>query len=194
MPYILTSSTNPTLFAIGAQAGAPIYTMTSAVILAFPSGRIEGVAAKVTLAVSAIFNVVATTVYVVADPQEGPGFSISGCRAACPVNGLAIWSTPAWLPTFNDVYGVLLIAIPIATAGVLVWRFITGTSPRRRALSIGAPIALLFLAMQASYRFVFFLPRRPRVDPCARARWAPMDVCGCALPRLVWVLVCAYRR
>ena len=157
VPYILTSSTDPTLFAVGAVAEAPIYMLTSAVILAFPSGRIEGVAAKVTLAVSVIFSVVATAVFILTDPQAGPSFSISGCRAACPVNGLAIWSTPAWLPTFNDVYGALLIAIPIATAGVLVWRFITGTPPRRRALSIGAPIALLFLAMQASYRFTFFL-------------------------------------
>ena len=157
VPYILTSFTDPTLFAVGAVTESLIYVLTSAVILAFPSGRIEGVAAKVILAVSVIFNVVGTTVLAVTDPQAGPGFSISGCRAACPANGLAIWSTPAWLPTFDDVYGVLLVAVPIATAGVLVWRFITGTPPRRRALSIGAPIALLFLAMQASYRFAFFL-------------------------------------
>ncbi len=157
IPYILTSSSDPKLFMIGVIAESSIYFMTSAVILAFPSGRIEGVAAKVTLAVSGIANVVVTTISLLADPQAGPGFSISGCRAACPPNVLAIWSAPAWLGTFNDVYGALLIAIPIATAGVLVWRFIGGTPPRRRALSIGAPIALLFLAMQASYRFVFFL-------------------------------------
>ena len=157
VPYILTASTDPKLFAIGGTTEAPIYAMTSAVILAFPSGRIEGVAAKVTLAGSVIFCVVSGLVVALADPQAGPAFSISGCRAACPANGLAIWSTPAWLPTFNDVSGALLIAIPIATAGVLVWRFITGTPPRRRALSIGAPIALLFLAMQVSYRTLFFL-------------------------------------
>lgn len=157
VPYILSSSTDPKLFGIGSLAEGPIYVLTSAVILAFPSGRIEGVAAKVTLAFCFVFIVVVVTVFVVADPQSGPAFSISGCRAACPPNGLAIWSTPSWLPTFSDIYGVGAIAIPLATAGVLVWRFISGTSPRRRALSIGAPIALVFLAAQASYRFAFFL-------------------------------------
>jgi signal transduction histidine kinase len=157
IPYILASVNDPTLFAIGSVAEVPIYVITSAVILAFPSGRIEGVAAKVILAVAAISIGGLTTVFIVADPQAGPSFSISGCRAACPANGLAIWSTPSWLPTFNDAYRALLIAIPIATTGVLVWRLITATPPRRRALAIGGPIALLFLAMQASYRTIFFL-------------------------------------
>jgi signal transduction histidine kinase len=157
VPYILSSLTDPTLFMIGVAAECPIYFMTTAVILAFPSGRIEGVAAKVILAVSVISNVLVTTLYLLVEPQYGPGFSISGCRTACPTNPFAILSTPAWLPTVNNVYGALLIAIPIATAGVVVWRFIAGTPPRRRALAIGAPIALLFLSMQASYRTVFFL-------------------------------------
>jgi signal transduction histidine kinase len=157
IPYILASLSDPTLFALGAVTECPIYFLTTAVILAFPSGRIEGVAAKVILAASVIFTVVVTAVFALADPQAGPGFSISGCRAACPANGLAIWSTPTWLPTFNDVYGALLIAIPVATAAVVVWRFIAGTPPRRRALAIGAPIALLFLVMQVSYRTIFFL-------------------------------------
>jgi signal transduction histidine kinase len=157
IPYILGSLTDPTLFGLGEVVEGPIYFMTAAAILAFPSGRIEGMAAKVVLAVTVIFPVVVTTVFAVADPHAAPGFSISGCRAACPANGLAIWSTPAWFGTLLDVRGVLVIAIAIATAGVLVWRFVTGTPPRRRALAIGAPIALLYLAMQASYRVVFFL-------------------------------------
>jgi signal transduction histidine kinase len=157
IPYILSSLTDPTLFMIGVAAECPIYFMTTAVILAFPSGRIEGVVAKVILAVSVISNVLVTILYLLVEPQYGHGFSISGCRAACPTNPLAIWSTPAWLPTENNVYGGLLIAIPIATAAVVVWRFIAGTPPRRRALAIGAPIALLFLTMQASYRTTFFL-------------------------------------
>src|SRR6516165_12615223 len=42
VPYILESSTNPTLFALGVLAEAPIYVMTTIVILAFPNGRLEG--------------------------------------------------------------------------------------------------------------------------------------------------------
>jgi hypothetical protein len=155
--------------------------LTSAVILAFPSGRIEGVATKVILAVSVIFNVVGTTVLAVSDPQAGPGFSISGCRAACPANVLAIWSKPAWLPTFNDVYGALVVAVPIATAGVLVWRFITGTPPPSSAVDWRRSRAVLACRQ---HRFVFFLTRtasRTALRP--RAQWAAMDGCGCSF---VW--------
>ena len=190
VPYILTSSTDPTLFAIGGQAEGAIYFMTSAVILAFPSGRIEGVAAKATLAVSVIFNVVATTVYAVADPHEGPAFSISGCRAACPANGLAIWSTPAWLPTFNHAMepadrhpdrhgGGPRLAVHHRHAAT------PSSAVDRRADRVA-------VFRHAGELPICFLPhpRRPRVEPCARARWAPMDARGCAVVRLVWVLVC----
>ena len=42
-------------------------------------------------------------------------------------------------------------------ACLLVWRFITGTPPRRRALAIGGPVALVFLLMQVSYRTLFLV-------------------------------------
>jgi hypothetical protein len=45
----------------------------------------------------------------------------------------------------------------LGTAGWLIWKFISGTPPRRRALALGAPIALLFLAMQATYRTMYLI-------------------------------------
>lgn len=47
-----------------------------------------------------------------------------------------------------------IIAVAIATAGLLVWRMVTGTPPQRRALAIGAPIALLFTLLQITYQFL----------------------------------------
>jgi signal transduction histidine kinase len=38
---------------------------------------------------------------------------------------------------------------------VIAWRFATGTPTRRRALAIGAPVALLFLFSEAAYRALF---------------------------------------
>ena len=140
VPYVLESSTVPGPFGVGVLAETAIYVMTSVVILAFPSGRIEGTAARLIIAVVVVASAVFTPVFVLAAPHLGPAFSISGCRAAgCPANGLAIWSPPSWLPQLADVQGALLVAVPIATAGVLVRRFVTGTPPRRRALAIGAP-------------------------------------------------------
>jgi len=99
---------------------------------------------------------VTTPAFILAAPHAGPGFSISGCIAACPANGLAIWPAPSWLTQLGDVQGVLLVAVPIATLLLLGWRFVTGTPPRRRAMAVGGPIALVFLIMQASYRTLFF--------------------------------------
>src|SRR5262249_35050672 len=79
--------------------------------------------------------------------------------------GLAVWSAPSWLPdiAYGHVLSVVLILIPLATVCVLVRRFVTGSPPRRRALVIGGPIALLFLLMQASYRALFLVS--PNLSP-----------------------------
>jgi len=153
--YIGQSSTNPTLFGIGVFAETPIYVMTSLVILAFPSGRLDGTAERLLMAFVLLVATLNTVVLDLSYRGYEPGFSISGCRGACPPNGLAIWAPPSWLAQFGDVMGAVLVAVPIVTAALVVWRFVTGTPPRRRALAIGGPIAILFLLMQASYRALF---------------------------------------
>jgi hypothetical protein len=67
---------------------------------------------------------------------------------------VAVWVTldVSWTPQLGRFVQLMIIVMAVATAGLLVWRFVTGAPPRRRALAIGAPIALLFLIMQASYR------------------------------------------
>lgn len=154
--YILESSTNPTLFGIGVLAETPIYVVTALVILAFPSGRFDAVS-KWLIIVFVVPGVLMSLVLNVAAPNLGPGFSISGCRTACPANGLALWSAPTWLPQFADALGVLLVAFPFAVACLVIWRFVTGTPPRRRAIAVGAPAALVFLFMQVSYRTLFLI-------------------------------------
>jgi signal transduction histidine kinase len=155
VPYILESSADPTLFGIGVLAETPIYVMTSLVILAFPTGRLDTTAERALMAFIVVVSALLIVVLNLAYPGYGPGFSISGCHAACPANGLAIFSRPSWLPQFGDFVAALLIAVPLATAGLVVWRFVAGTPPRRRSLAIGAPVALLFLLMQATYRALF---------------------------------------
>jgi signal transduction histidine kinase len=155
VPYILESTTTPALFAVGLIAESAIYLMTSLVILSFPSGRLEGRAEWLIIGLVVLGVILPTPFLAVTVAHIGPSFSISGCRAACPANGLAIWSPPSWLPQLLDVQGAVLVAIPLATAGVLVSRFATGTPPRRRALAIGGPIALLFVLVQATYRALF---------------------------------------
>jgi signal transduction histidine kinase len=156
IPYILESSSNPTAFGLGVLWETPIYVMTSVVILAFPSGRIDDLWGRLILGVIGV----GVVVFVIAQlifPHDAPGFSISGCRAACPPNGLAAWSPPSWSNHLVDFGEALLLAIPLATAALLVRRFVSGTPPRRRALAIGGPIALLFLLTQAAYRILIYV-------------------------------------
>lgn len=157
VPYILQSATAPTLFGIGILWEDAIGLMTLVVILAFPNGRLDGPAERILIAAFLLGVVLPGLVLSLTSPQYTPGFSISGCRAVCPANGLAIWSPPSWTPQLADFAQVATIAVALATASLLVWRFVTGTPPRRRSLAIGAPIALLFLLMQATYRTLSLL-------------------------------------
>jgi signal transduction histidine kinase len=157
IPYVLESTTNRVLFGIGSIWEVAISVMTTVVILAFPSGRIEGLASKLIIAAVGVGIVLLGIVDLLVSPKYGPGYPISGCRFACPANGLAVWPSVSLGNDLNEAQGWFLIAVPIATAGVLIWRFITGTPPRRRTLAIGTPIALLFLATFATYRTIFLL-------------------------------------
>lgn len=152
VPYILQSSTVPVLFGFGVMWEGAIWLMTEVVILAFPSGRLEGRGTRAILA----FTVAAILIYyplvALTVPHSSPEFSISGCRAVCPANGLAIWSAPSWVPLrVTDFGAVAAVAVSLATGCLLVRRWVTGTPPQRRALAIGTPVALLFLLTQAVY-------------------------------------------
>jgi signal transduction histidine kinase len=151
IPYILESSSNPTLFAIGVVAEDPIWIMTTIVIFAFPTGRLERLE-RLTVALLAVTALVVVVV-TVSVSHLAPGLSISECRDACPGSrlGLSEWQIP------SVVIGTLPLVIGLATAGLVGWRFATGTPPRRRALAIGTPIALLFLFAQAAQQVLFLI-------------------------------------
>lgn len=148
--YILESSTHVTLFRIGVLAEDPIYLWTTIVLLAFPSGRLDGRPERLVVALN---FVTAALVAYLFWPPGGPGFTISGCRPACPGSDEVSY-TQSWLIR-DHVITALPVVVALATAGVIGWRFVTGTRPRRRALAIGAPIALLFLLFEATYRGIF---------------------------------------
>jgi signal transduction histidine kinase len=149
--YVLESSSDVTLFRIGVLAEDPIYVWTTVVILAFPSGRLDGLSERIVVALNVATAILVAYLFW---PPSAPGFTISGCLDACPGNGGATSYTSSWLIR-NHVIAALPVVIALATAGVIVWRFATGTPPRRRALSIGAPVALLFVLSEAAYRGLF---------------------------------------
>jgi signal transduction histidine kinase len=152
--YIVQSSSHPWLFGLGLVWEAVIYVGTLVVILTFPTGRLDGLAAKLILVAALVVAVPVDLIVVALLPHLGPDGSISGCRALCPDNGLAIASHPSLATDLYRYDRAVLIAIALATGGLLIWRMVTGTPPQRRALAIGAPIALLFTAFQIAYQFL----------------------------------------
>jgi hypothetical protein len=152
IPYVLESISSPWPFTLGTVTEYALEPMTVAVILAFPNGHLNGPVERLILAALLIGVTLQGLMWVALSPQFTPYFSISGCRGPCPADPLYS-SSPSWLSTSVDIARVTGISVWLATAGLLVWRLVTGTPPRRRALAIGAPIAMCYLLTSAIYQF-----------------------------------------
>jgi signal transduction histidine kinase len=150
--YILQSSSDPWLFSIGLMWENLVGLATYVLILAFPTGRLDGVAAKVILAAAVVAVVAPAMLILLLLPEVGAGGSISGCLSACPHNELALASDPRLASDLFTAFRYSAVAVALAVTVLLVWRFATGTPPRRRALAIGTPVALLFLAFQIAFQ------------------------------------------
>jgi signal transduction histidine kinase len=150
-PYILQSSSEPALFAIGVLWEGPIYLAALVLILTFPTGRLDGTAARAIFAVAAIAVALKSALVLMSPQLQGDG-SISDCRLACPPNGLRLVSDPSLAVELARAMRVTIVLLALATIVLIVSRLVTGTPPRRRALAIGAPVALAFLVSQAVYQ------------------------------------------
>jgi signal transduction histidine kinase len=152
--YVLQSSGNKWLFSSGLLWENVVGLAAYVLILTFPTGRLDGLASKLILVAAVVLAVVPSVVIELLLPQVNAGGSISGCSGLCPENALAITSRPALADHLFTIFRYAVIAIALVTAGLLVWRFMRGTPPQRRALAIGAPVALLFLLLQATFHLL----------------------------------------
>jgi signal transduction histidine kinase len=82
-----------------------------------------------------------------------PQAVLAACSSSCPDNpfNIATWSGP-FLTTATLVLGATLILIlAVAVVSELFWRLRTASRPRRRALELIAPVALVLLAAEVFY-------------------------------------------
>src|SRR3954452_21497668 len=149
--YILQSSSEGWLFTIGLFWEKVFGLATYVLILAFPTGRLDR-PAKLVLAFGVVTVLVSSTAIQLLLPQLGAGGSISSCRSLCPRNELAFTSDPALARDLFKGFSAAVLALAVATAALVVHRFVTGTPPRRRALAVGTPVALLFLACEMTFQ------------------------------------------
>ena len=107
IPYILESSTDPTLFSIGVLTEFPLFLMITIVILAFPSGRLDGIPERLIIALQVAHIALVEAVF--SFPPHAAGFTISNCRVACP--GATVGET-----SFTDSWLIrdhILVAMPV---------------------------------------------------------------------------------
>ena len=176
IPYIGESISSPGPFTYGTQFEYVIEPLTVAAILAFPNGRL-GWAEWVILGVFLLGTTLLDLLVLLMLPRTAPYFSISGCRTLCPANplyssGLSS-ATVSWQTALTDINRVAAIFTWLAAAGLLVWRFVTGTPPRRRALAIGAPIAMFYLLASAAYQLGQLIT--PEIAPSFQPQTTPLQ-------------------
>ncbi len=81
VPYILQSSPSSVLFTIAVHWEGVIYLATLATILAFPTGRLPGLADRLILAAGALLVVAPSSALTLFSPQITAGGSISACSS-----------------------------------------------------------------------------------------------------------------
>jgi signal transduction histidine kinase len=151
--YILQSSADSWLFSIGLFWEKVFGLATYVLILAFPTGRLDR-PSKIVLTVGFVTVLGTATAIQLLLPQVGAGGSISSCRSLCPRNELAITSDPALALDLFELFRYAVLALALVVAGMVIHRFVTGTRPRRRALAVGTPVALLFLLCEVMYQLL----------------------------------------
>jgi signal transduction histidine kinase len=171
VPYILQSFSSSDPFTIAVYWEGVMYVATLATILAFPTGRLPGLADRLILAAGGLLVVGTFWARTLFSPEISSSGSISACRSACPANALHVSVSSSVMTWLNDVHRVAIIAVALATAALLIWRLATGTAPYRRALAIGTPIALVFLLAQALYQLTVELGHAD-LTLDTYARWA----------------------
>ena len=154
--YVFQSASNSWLFSLGLLAETAVGLATRVLILAFPTGRLDR-PAKVILVISILASPLPAVANQLLSPQTGAGASISGCREVCPSNEFAVTSNPELAADLLEAFRFGVIFASSLTAGLLIWRLVRGTPPQRRALAIGTPIALLFLAFQITFQLLGIL-------------------------------------
>ena len=156
--YILQSSSDSWLFTIGLFWEKVFGLCTYLLILAFPTGHLDR-SSKIVLSVGVITVLVSSTAIQLLLPQLGAGGSISSCRSVCPRNEIAITSDPALASDVFELFRYAVLTLALSVAALVIHRFLTGTPPRRRALAIGTPVALLFLVCEILYQLLGIVGR-----------------------------------
>jgi signal transduction histidine kinase len=151
-PYALQALEAPAAYGVGVLAEGLVGLGCAVLVLTFPNGRLDGRVPRILIAAEALAVLAVPTVVRLIQPHFGADGSLSGCRGACPPNGLSVASDPSLASVLLKLDRGLIVVLALATVALLMWRLATGTPPRRRAFLVGAPIAVFFELCRAGYQ------------------------------------------
>ena len=113
IPYILQSSSAPVAFSLGVLWESVIFLTTLALILAFPSGRLDRAIDRAILLAGAIAAVVPWIAFILLAERVAPSGSLSGCAGPCPANPLQVAEAPDVAAGLLDLVRLAIVVIDV---------------------------------------------------------------------------------
>jgi signal transduction histidine kinase len=129
----LQGATAPLLHSLGVAIEPVFFLLAYYVVFAFPDGRLDGRFEQGLLAAMALYFLTGFVPWLFFSPMVSGGAPLAGCNP-CPENALMIADRPTIAASYGSDGSYAVIAIMTATLACLVYRLVTATRPRRRAL------------------------------------------------------------
>jgi signal transduction histidine kinase len=123
----------PLVHSIGVAADSAVFLLVYYVVFAFPDGRL-GRLEQLILGAWMLYFLVAVVPWLLFTPVISGSAPLAGCNGACPANALSIADRPSIAAPFGADMSWGTIAVSSATLAYLVYRLVTASRPRRRAL------------------------------------------------------------
>jgi hypothetical protein len=130
----LQGAADPLLHSLGVLVEPVFFVLAYYVVFAFPEGRLTRRPEQALLVGYTLYFLVGFVPYMFFSPLVSGGSPRAGCTAACPTNALMIADRPTIAASFGSDLSWAVIALASATIVCLVYRLVTASRPRRRAL------------------------------------------------------------
>ena len=141
------------LHSLGVLVEPVFFLLGYVVVFAFPEGKLAGRAERLVLAGMTLYFLVGFVPWIFFSPVAPGGGPLAACDP-CPANGLMIADNPTVAASLGPDMAWAVIVLLTATIGILVFRLVTASRPRRRTLlPVYIPALLLTIPILGFHGF-----------------------------------------